>query len=110
MKISVTMDFTTENLRKLEAILADNADVTITPTNEAPAPVEVPSSDSAKESEKIKITQTDIRAAAIALSKANKQDVLADIFNKFGGKKLSDFESRPEVYPELMKALVAAND
>ena len=42
-------------------------------------------------------------------SKAGKQKELADIFAKFGCKKLSDFDSRTEDYPALMKELVSVN-
>lgn len=55
------------------------------------------------------ITKTDIRAVALKLSKAGKQKELADIFAKFGCKKLSDFDSRTEDYPALMKELVSVN-
>ena len=51
----------------------------------------------------------DIRAVALKLSKAGKQKELADIFAKFGCKKLSDFDSRTEDYPSLMKELVSVN-
>jgi len=39
-----------------------------------------------------KVTKADIRAAATALSKANKRAELKAIFTKFGGNKLSDMK------------------
>lgn len=88
MKITVTMELTQENLSKLRALLPDT---------ETPKTEDKP------------ITKTDIRAVALKLSKAGKQKELADIFAKFGCKKLSDFDSRTEDYPALMKELVSVN-
>lgn len=109
MKITVTMELTQENLSKLRALLPDTeipGQVSMfdspserpieTPKTEAPAPAtETP--------------KTDIRAVALKLSKAGKQKELADVFAKFGCKKLSDFDSRTEDYPALMKELVSVN-
>lgn len=129
MKITVTMELTQENLSKLRALLPDTeipgqvsmfdspsekpvetpkteapASATETPKTEAPAPAtETP------KTEDKPITKTDIRAVALKLSKAGKQKELADIFAKFGCKKLSDFDSRTEDYPALMKELVSVN-
>ena len=129
MKITVTMELTQENLSKLRALLPDTeipgqvsmfdspsekpvetskteapAPATETPKTEAPAPAtETP------KTEDKPITKTDIRAVALKLSKAGKQKELADIFAKFGCKKLSDFDSRTEDYPALMKELVSVN-
>lgn len=115
MKITITMDLTQENLSKLRALLPDTEipgqvsmfdapsenivePVTASyPATEAPAPEEKP------------ITKTDIRAVALKLSKAGKQKELADIFKKFGCKKLSDFDDRTEDYPALMRELVSVN-
>jgi len=52
-------------------------------------------------------TKTDVRALALKLSKAGKQDVIKEIFGKYGADKLSGVAE--EHYPELMKDLVAAN-
>lgn len=112
MKITVTMDLTADNLNKLKALLpAEQLEGQMSLFDasapaEAPKPVEAPKP---AEEPQTTITQTDIRAAATKLSKANKQAELAEIFAKFGGKKLSDFKDRPDVYPDLMKALVEAN-
>lgn len=109
MKITVTMELTQENLSKLRALLPDTeipgqismfdspSEKPVEPTAEAPKIEDKP------------ITKTDIRAVALKLSKAGKQKELADIFAKFGCKKLSDFDSRTEDYPALMKELVSVN-
>ena len=117
MKITVTMELTQENLSKLRALLPDTeipGQVSMfdspsekpieTPKTEAPAPA----TETPKTEDKL-ITKTDIRAVALKLSKAGKQKELADIFAKFGCKKLSDFDSRTEDYPALMKELVSVN-
>ena len=105
MKITVTMELTQENLSKLRALL---------PGTEIPGQVSMFDSPSEKSVEAPKtedkpITKTDIRAVALKLSKAGKQKELAYIFAKFGCKKLSDFDSRTEDYPALMKELVSVN-
>ena len=109
MKITVTMELTQENLSKLRALLPDTeipgqvsmfnspSEKPVEPTAEAPKIEDKP------------ITKTDIRAVALKLSKAGKQKELADIFAKFGCEKLSDFDSRTEDYPALMKELVSVN-
>lgn len=119
MKITVTMELTQENLSKLRALLPDTeipGQVSMfdspsekpveTSKTEAPAPA--PATETPKTEDK-PITKTDIRAVALKLSKAGKQKELADIFAKFGCKKLSDFDSRTEDYPALMKELVSVN-
>lgn len=122
MKITVTMELTQENLSKLRALLPDTeipGQVSMfdspsekpveAPKTEAPAPAtEAPATEAPKTEDK-PITKTDIRAVALKLSKAGKQKELADIFAKFGCKKLSDFDSRTEDYPALMKELVSVN-
>lgn len=114
MKITVTMELTQENLSKLRTLLPDTeipgqvsmfdspSEKPVEPTAEAPK-TEAP------KTEDKPITKTDIRAVALKLSKAGKQKELADIFAKFGCKKLSDFDSRTEDYPALMKELVSVN-
>lgn len=105
MKITVTMELTQENLSKLRALLPDTEIPGQVSMFDSPSekPVEVP------KTEDKPITKTDIRAVALKLSKAGKQKELADIFAKFGCKKLSDFDSRTEDYPALMKELVSVN-
>lgn len=119
MKITVTMELTQENLSKLRALLPDTeipGQVSMfdspsekpveTSKTEAPAPA---TETETPKTEDKPITKTDIRAVALKLSKAGKQKELADIFAKFGCKKLSDFDSRTEDYPALMKELVSVN-
>lgn len=123
MKITVTMELTQENLSKLRALLPDTeipgqvsmfdspSEKPVEPVAEAPkteAPASAPEAEAPKTEDK-PITKTDIRAVALKLSKAGKQKELADIFAKFGCKKLSDFDSRTEDYPALMKELVSVN-
>lgn len=119
MKITVTMELTQENLSKLRALLPDTEIPGQVSMFDSPSekPVEVPKTeapapapkDEAPKTEDKPITKTDIRAVALKLSKAGKQKELADIFAKFGCKKLSDFDSRTEDYPALMKELVSVN-
>lgn len=115
MKITVTMELTQENLSKLRALLPDTEIPGQVSMFDSPSekPVETPKTEApAAETPKTEdkpITKTDIRAVALKLSKAGKQKELADIFAKFGCKKLSDFDSRTEDYPALMKELVSVN-
>lgn len=118
MKITVTMELTQENLSKLRALLPDTEIPGQVSMFDSPSekPVEAPKTEGkpitkteAPKTEDKPITKTDIRAVALKLSKAGKQKELADIFAKFGCKKLSDFDSRTEDYPALMKELVSVN-
>ena len=120
------MELTQENLSRLKALLPDTeipsqvsmfdspSEKPVEPTaeapkTEAPAPAtEAPKTEAPKTEDK-PITKPDIRAVALKLSKAGKQKELADIFAKFGCKKLSDFDSCTEYYPALMKELVSVN-
>jgi hypothetical protein len=54
------------------------------------------------------VSKTDVRAAALVLSKAGKQDALVKIFSKYGGKKLSDISEND--YGAVLKDLEAANN
>lgn len=117
MKITITMDLTQENLNKLRALLPDTeipgqmtmfdapSETTVEP---APVAAPAPALESPKTEEK-PITKTDIRAVALKLSKAGKQKELAEVFGKFGCKKLSDFDNRTDDYPALMRELVSVN-
>lgn len=127
MQITLTMDLTAENLDKLKAFVADNAEVKVEtkpatkktaakkaePKVENPEPIKVeePKAEEPKEeapaAETETITKTDVRAKALALSKAGKSDLLAEIFGKFGASKLS--EVKESDYPELMRELVSAD-
>lgn len=111
MKITLTMDLTQENLDKLRTLLPDaqipgqtEFDAPPKATDEPkPQPTEEPTPPEPEQ----KVTKTDIRTVALKLSKAGKQKELAAAFAKFGCKKLSDFDSRTEDYPALMKELVS---
>lgn len=119
VNISLEMELTPENLDKLKALIP-GAEVSAPAAFDSPSEEKVeqkkakaaktpepeaapsPNSESAE-----KVTKTDIRAVALKLSKAGKQKELAAAFAKFGCKKLSDFDARPEEYPALMKELVS---
>lgn len=107
MEITIKMELTTENLEKIKALITGGGTTVQTelPTVEESTAPPVQS----EETEAEPITKTDIRAVALKLSKAGKQDILAEIFKKFGCKKLSDFDKRTEDYPALMRELVNAN-
>lgn len=112
MEITLTMPLTQESLNKLKILLSDTENTgpekPSKPLQKALASEETkPEEEPSPKDESI--TKTDIRAVALKLSKAGKQKELADIFAKFGGKKLSDFDSRPDTYSELMKELVSVN-
>lgn len=114
MKFTITMDLTKENLEKVKMLLSELAETNLSDTSTAPATEEQAKPETAQtvkseETEAEAITKTDIRAVALKLSKAGKPDVLAEIFKKFGCKKLSDFDKRTEDYPALMRELVNAN-
>lgn len=117
MKITITMDLTQENLNKLRALLPDTelpGQVSMfdapseTTVESTPAPAAAPVPEAPKAEEK-PITKTDIRAVALKLSKSGKQKELAEVFGKFGCKKLSDFDNRTDDYPALMRELVSVN-
>lgn len=109
MKITVTMELTQENLSKLRVLLPDTEIPGQVSMFDSPLEKPVEPTAEAPKIEDKPITKTDIRAVALKLSKAGKQKELADIFAKFGCKKLSDFDSRTEDYPALMKELVSVN-
>lgn len=109
MKITVTMELTQENLSKLRALLPDTEIPGQVSMFDSPSEKPVEPTAEAPKIEDKPITKTDIRAVALKLSKAGKQKELADIFAKFGCKKFSDFDSRTEDYPALMKELVSVN-
>lgn len=110
MEITIKMELTTENLEKIKALIMAGGATAQTEIPTAP-PIEESTAQTvqSEETEAEAITKTDIRAVALKLSKAGKQDALAEIFKKFGCKKLSDFDKRTEDYPALMRELVNAN-
>lgn len=135
MTITITMELNEQNLEKLKALLPDatmevkaetkqvkktkvqkqepveqlvNAftehfspqDTADTDKVDVPQqPIEQP------KKQEITITKEDIRAEALALAQAGKNDKIAEIFKKFGKAKLSDFDNDPAMYPALMEAL-----
>lgn len=114
MKITITMDLTSENLDKLKTLFSDTQDGSQqvkfdSPSESAVEQPQLEVKSNPEQQEEQKITKTDIRTVALKLSKAGKQKELAAIFAKFGAKKLSDFDDRPNDYPALMKELVSAN-
>lgn len=108
MEITIKMELTIENLEKIKALITSSGATAQTELTTAPPPTEE-SAGQSEETDAAPITKTDIRAVALKLSKAGKQDTLAEIFKKFGCKKLSDFDKRTEAYPALMRELVNAN-
>lgn len=110
--ITITLDLTAENLEKLKAFLPEQVwpEEITKPT--VTIPKEEPVTETKEEpvaKEEPQISKSDIRAAALALSKSGKKDALSEIFKKYGGKKLSDFDNRPDLYGAMMKDLVDAN-
>lgn len=118
-KITLTLDLTPRNLDLLKAF-CDETDATIkvskseeekpktkktTKKAAAKATEEALAPEPVKEEKKESISLTDVRAVALKLSKAGKQDALKEAFAIFGAKKLSDV--KPEDYPALMEELKA---
>ncbi len=116
-QITVTVDMTPENLEILKQLCPagetkkPEAKKTPKKTTEKPASVEATDTDAPEtveadvpsEKTETKVELTDVRAVALKLSKAGKQDVLKAAFAKFGGKKLSDI--KPDDYAALMAEL-----
>lgn len=116
-QITITVDLTAENLEILKKLCPTGetkkpeAKKTPKKTTEKPASVETADVDAPEtveddapaEKTETKVELTDVRAVALKLSKAGKQDVLKAAFAKFGGKKLSDI--KPDDYVALMAAL-----
>ena len=129
-QITITVDLTAENLEILKKLCPAGtnkepantaAKKTVKKPAEKPAPAEettgtwTPGGGSDEHAEttppwdeekpEAKVSLTDVRAVALKLSKAGKQDILKAAFAKFGGKKLSDI--KPEDYGALMKELTS---
>lgn len=100
-QITITVDLTPENLEILKQLCGE-APRPVRTKKEAVKPTPAPTP--AEPTEKT-IELSDVRALALSLSKAGKQDALKAAFAKFGGKKLSDI--KPENYAELMTVLSA---
>lgn len=105
--ITLTLEFTQENLEKLKRFFGDTpASIETAPAQSEPLLAKVPEEPKAEPPE---YTLADIKEAALALSKAGRKSELAKIFEKHGGKSLSSFKDKPELYEAIMKDLVAAN-
>lgn len=122
-QITVTVDMTPENLEILKQLCPagenkapakPEAKKTAKKTTDKPTSVEAAADTGAGAPETVetgaptektetKVELTDVRAVALKLSKAGKQDVLKAAFAKFGGKKLSDI--KPDDYAALMAEL-----
>lgn len=102
-QITLTVDLTPENLEILKQLCSE-APRPVRTKKEAAKPATTPAPTPAEPTEKA-IELSDVRALALSLSKAGKQDALKAAFAKFGGKKLSDI--KPENYAELMTVLSA---
>lgn len=119
-QITLTLDLTAENLEKLKIFCEDtNALATANvEAKKAPAKPKATSKPEKKEEAKKEeaepaketakaVTKTDVRAVALKISKADKSDVLKEIFAKFEATKLSEVPE--ERYDELMKELVTVD-
>lgn len=122
-QITLTLDLTAENLEKLKIFCEDTKAVptaTVDAKKAAAKPKAASKPDkkeeaAAEKQEKVKaaketvkaVTKTDVRAAALKISKAGKSDVLKEIFEKFEATKLSEVPE--DRYDELMKELVAVD-
>lgn len=97
-QITLTLDATPENLEllkqfteRLDSTPPQKITTAVQESASAPAPQKT-------------VQLSDVRAIALKLSKAGKQDVLKSAFAKFGGKKLSDISESD--YPALWDALI----
>lgn len=115
-QITLTLDLTQENLellkslcpaekksaKKKENLIAVGPEPygEFTTQDVKPEPVK---EEAPAKNEPAKVTLTDVRAVALKLSKAGKQDFLKSAFEKFGGKKLSDIKEAD--YATLLEEL-----
>lgn len=124
-QITITIELTTKNLELLKALCASSEKERIVEPAQEKAPADniaepVPEkviaapvqekviaepAQTVNTTEKVdnKISLTDVRAIALKLSKAGKQEFLKAAFAKFGAKKLSDIA--PDNYSALMTEL-----
>lgn len=113
--INITLEFTKENLEKLKLFFGE-ADpkpaVTLTPDGAVSVSDTMPEKPDVTvvsvEKEEPKLSKTDLRAAALKLSKAGKRDALAKIFKDHGGKSLSDFNEKPELFGPMIAEIEEA--
>lgn len=111
MQITITVEMTERNLEILEQLCqpeaepkkkarAKSAATNVAKTESEPAESEAPASaesepseNTPEEKEKAPVTFTDVRAVALKLSRAGKQELLKAALAKFGAKKLSDVQT-----------------
>ena len=104
-QITITVDLTAENLEILKQLCGETQRPVKTKKESAKSAAELAPAPVPTEPTEKPIELSDVRALALSLSKAGKQDALKSAFAKFGGKKLSDI--KPENYGELMSELSA---
>lgn len=128
MTITLNLELTPENLEKLKLFTSDTTAMVQTPItphtipNPVPQPAvqTVPPLSQAPDfntattlvpstSVEVPVTKTALKEAATSLLKAGKAEAVQAIFTQFGLSKLSDADSRPEIYKDLLQALECAN-
>lgn len=113
IEIKITLEHTQENL---ELLLA--AAKAAQPEKKTEKKAVQPEKKSEKKTEPVKeelpvkeqkkISKTDIRKVALALTKAGKEDKIAEIFGEFGATKLS--ELKEEDFAAIYEKLEAINE
>lgn len=99
-QLNLSLDATPENAAIICRILSELRGKELPSEEEAKRPDE-------QDGEQVP-TKTDLRAIALKLSKAGKQDILKELFAKYKAEQLSGVVESD--YPALMKDLVAANE
>lgn len=120
-KITITIEVEENKLSKvLQLLMGTEVPAAPAPKTEATPKAEpaapAPKAESAPKAEPAapapkaepSVSKTDIRKAALTLSKAGKQQQLQAVFAKYGAEKLSDFTDE-SIYPQLLQDLEAAN-
>ena len=111
--ITVTLELTEENLMKLRTLISSKVAVvasgeTVSAADPMPAEDIVITDPPKEETKEISFTKSDLRAVALKLSKADKKEVLIQVFKEFGGKKLSDFDDKPDLYGKMISKMEEA--
>lgn len=108
-QITLTLDLTPETLEILNLLTTASTEKTTKKTTTKDKKPTVSKKASAEtEDGAPAITFTDVRAVALKLSNAGKQNLLKEIFAKYGAEKLSDIAA--ENYISLMADLEVANE
>ena len=125
-QITVTVDLTPRNLEILKQLCPDNVvsfkeKVAQLGLDKPPVPVPAPAAAKTEEPDQIPsqevfpevaqesastaptISEKDVKAVCLKMSKSGRADELRAAFAKFGAKKFSDV--KPEDYPALMEEL-----